>query len=251
MDEHAVGLVLAGGLGTRMQPSQPATPKPLVEVGGVPLLEFALRRLCAAGVREVHVAVRHEAARIAEFLADLAPGLRLDRLEIIREDQPLGTIGAAYFLREERRTVLAVNADLVSAIDLGLLLCHHREHEAQLTIATHDEHHRLRLGEVVVAADGRVIDYLEKPVKSWRISSGTYAMEREVLQLIERPEWLAFPSLVRRALEAGLRVSEEHHADPWIDVNDAADLERANQLVAADPAAFGLEPRTPGALELP
>jgi NDP-sugar pyrophosphorylase family protein len=249
--EPVLGLVLAGGQGTRMRSSRPAVPKPLVEVGGVPLLEFALRRLCAAGVREVYVALRHEADRIAEFLARLRPSLLLDRLETIREEQPLGTIGAAYFLRAERRTVLAVNADLISAIDLALLLRHHREREAHFTIATHDEHHRLKLGEVMVAGDGRVIDYLEKPVKSWRISSGTYALEHDVLQLIERPEWLAFPALARRALEADLRVREEYHTEPWIDVNDAADLERANELVAADPTAFGLEPRARGALELP
>ena len=217
----------------------------------MPLLELALRHLCAAGVRDVRVALRHEAPRIAEFLARLAPSLPLERLDTILEDEPLGTIGAAHFLKGERRTVLAVNADLLSAIDLDLLVRHHREREAHLTIATHEEHHRLKLGEVVVAADGRVIDYLEKPVKSWRISSGTYAFEPEVLDLIQPGEWLGFPALARRAIEARLRVLEEPHDEPWLDVNDAADLERANALVAADPVAFGLEPRKFRAAELP
>src|SRR5262245_48820491 len=176
MTESTVGLVMAGGQGTRLRGVRPDVPKPLVEVGGVPLIEQALRRLRAAGVREVHVALRHEAARIGEFVAGLAPSLGFARLETIVEEEPLGTIGAAYYLRAERRDVLALNADLVSAIDLELLVRHHKEHEAHLTIATHDEHHRLTLGEVVAAHDGRVIDYLEKPVKSWRISSGTYVI---------------------------------------------------------------------------
>jgi NDP-sugar pyrophosphorylase family protein len=251
MAERTIGLVLAGGQGTRMRSCRPHVPKPLVEVGGTTLLELALRRLCAAGVREVFVALRHEAERLAEFLERLAPRLPLERLEPLVEDAPLGTIGAAYHLRDQPRTVLAVNGDLLSAIDLAQLVQRHREAEAHLTIATHDEHHRLKLGEVVTADDGRVIDYLEKPVKTWRISSGTYALEPAVLRLLERPEWVGFPTLVRRAIDAGLSVLAHPHEDPWLDVNDAADLERAEALVRADPAVFGLSPRAGGAVGSP
>jgi NDP-sugar pyrophosphorylase family protein len=239
MTEPAIGLVMAGGLGTRMRASNPV-PKPLVEVAGVPLLELALRRLVASGVRDIRVAVRHEAERLCTFLARLQPTLGGARVQALVEEQPLGTIGAAYHLRGERATVLVTNGDLLSAIDLGELLVRHRESQAHLTIATHDEHHRLKLGEVVTAVDGRVLDYLEKPVKSWRISSGTYALEPDVLALIEAPGWLGFPALVRRALDARLCVREFHHDRPWLDVNDAQDLARAEEMVAQDPAAFGL-----------
>lgn len=238
MGEPVIGLVMAGGQGTRMQPSDPR-PKPLVEVAGVALLEIALRRLVAHGVLDIRVALRHEAERIGAFLEALVPSLGGARVRVLLEDEPLGTIGAAYLLRDERATVLVTNGDLLSAIDLGELLANHRESQAHLTIATHDEHHRLKLGEVVAAADGRVIDYLEKPVKSWRISSGTYALEPDVLALIERPGWLGFPTLVRRALDARLCVREFHHDRPWLDVNDAHDLALAVEMVARDPAAFG------------
>jgi mannose-1-phosphate guanylyltransferase len=239
----AIGLVLAGGQGTRMGAGRPGTPKPLVEVCGVPLLELALRHLASAGLIEVHVALRHEAARIQEFLDELAPRLPALEVHTLVEDQPLGTIGAAHRLRDQGRTVLAVNADLVSAIDLAALLRQHREHGAHLTVATHDEHHRLRLGEVIVDPAGRVLDYLEKPVKSYRISSGTYAIEPDVLALVRPNEWLGFPALVQRALAAGLDVREAHHVEPWIDVNEAADLARAEELLASDPVAFGLDAR--------
>jgi NDP-sugar pyrophosphorylase family protein len=236
---EVVGLVLAGGEGTRLRSARPAVPKPLVEVGGVPMLELALRRLAAAGVREAWVALRHEAARLRAFLGELQPSLDLC-IHVLEEPEPLGTFGAAYYLRDLGRTVLAVNGDLVSAIDLAELVRSHRRHEAHLTIATHLEHHRLKLGEVVTAADGRVVEYLEKPVKSWTISSGSYVLESDVLALLEKPEWLGFPTLVRRALDAHFLVRAEPHQEPWIDVNDADDLARANELVAADPEAFGV-----------
>ncbi len=239
MTADPIALVLAGGLGTRMAPSHPGMPKPLVEVGGVSLLELAFRRLIAAGVADVRVAVRHGAADVAAHAEELA-SLGSVRLEILAEDEPLGTIGAAWELRGEHRTVLALNGDLLSGIDLAAFLARHRERRADLSIATHDEHRRLKLGEVLVGPDDRVIDYLEKPVKTYRISSGTYLLEPSVLALLERREWLGFPTLAQRAIRAGLHVLEDFHAEPWLDVNDADDLALARDMLARDPAAFGV-----------
>jgi hypothetical protein len=104
------------------------------------------------------------------------------------------------------RTIAVMNGDLLSGVDLGGLFAFHREHQADLTIATHAEHHRLKLGEVVTGPDHRVVDYVEKPVKEYRISSGIYLVEPPVLRLLERREWLGFPELARRAIGSGLRV---------------------------------------------
>lgn len=239
MSAPAVGLVLAGGQGSRMAASHPGPPKPLVRVGGTTLLELGFARLAEAGVLEVHLALRHRAEEVLPVAeeAALARGLRLIAHV---EEEPLGTIGAAAFLRGRDATVLALNGDLVSGIDLGAFLARHRAREAELSIATHDEHVRLRLGEVVADGAGRVMDYREKPVKTFRISSGTYALEPAVVALVEPGTWTTIPDLVQRAVRAGARVLEDPQDAPWIDVNDARDLAAAEELVADDPRAFGI-----------
>jgi NDP-sugar pyrophosphorylase family protein len=234
-------LVMAGGRGTRMARSHPFAPKPLVHVAGVPLLQIVLRQLATAGARDVTIAVRHEAERIRSWVAAL-PGEHGVAVHCLVEDEPLGTVGALWHLRGERRTVAVMNGDLLSGVDLPAMLAVHREREADLTIATHAEFHRLKLGEVMADPSHRVTAYVEKPVKEYRISSGIYLVEPAVLALLARPEWLGFPELASRAIAAGLRVYEHFHAEPWIDVNDASDLEQAEQLLRADPAAFGLDP---------
>jgi NDP-sugar pyrophosphorylase family protein len=237
--EGVTALVMAGGSGTRMARTRPGIPKPLITVGGHALLELALRQLVAAGVRDIRIALRHEAAAIEAHVRAL-PGLPQQAVTMIVEPEPLGTIGALGLLRDVRQTVLVANGDLVSGIDLRALHAFHRERRADLTIATHDEHHRLRLGEVVSGPDDCVLDYVEKPVKTFRISSGTYLLEPAIVRHVAPGEWLGFPELARRAIRSGQRVLECFHAEPWLDVNDEHDLRAAEELLANDPAAFGL-----------
>jgi NDP-sugar pyrophosphorylase family protein len=236
-----VALVMAGGLGTRMARTHGGVPKPLVPIGGIPLIEVVIRHLRSHGLRDLRIALGHAADGIAAHVRAL-PDLEPAELGVLVEDRPLGTIGALAGLRALGRTVLVVNGDLVSGIDLGAMFRFHGRERADLTIATHAESHRLRLGEVVAGPDHVVTDYREKPVKEYRISSGTYLVAPAVIGLMAEGEPLSFPELAHRAIGAGLRVVEFFHRAPWQDVNDADGVAAAARLLAADPGVFGIRP---------
>lgn len=239
MTAPSTALVLAGGQGTRMAATHADVPKPLVRVRGMPLLTLVLRQLRRHGVEDVHLALRHRAAEIEEHLArDGTPDFR--SLRCHREQLPLGTAGALALLAAVPGDVLVVNADLLSGIDLGMLGRVHAERRADMTIATHWENRRLELGEVLVDGDERVTDYVEKPIKRYRISSGTYVVGRRVRELVGPAGWLPLPELVQRAIAARMRVVAHDHGAAWIDVNTSADLVVAERLLADDPIAFGL-----------
>jgi len=224
-----------------MASSYPSLPKPLVPLAGIPLIEIAIRGLRKAGFRDIRFSLRHRAGQIIEYLERCSfPGC--DGFTFLVEDEPLGTIGALAELQEEDRTVLVTNGDLLSGIDLKNMIQYHRRSGADLTIATHDEFHRLKLGEVVTGTGHRIVEYREKPVKRYRISSGTYLVEPVVPVLLEKGEWLSFPDLVTRALDARLEVVEFFHCEPWLDINDEEDLSRARDMLRKDPVAFGIDP---------
>ena len=233
----ALALLVAGGRGERLAQTHPERPKALLEVGGVALLDRNLDRLHAAGLREIWIAVGHRADEIAAHLKH-REDLGVRHPELLVEPKPLGTIGALASLPEPSRSALVVNADLLSAIDLGALLAIHDGSGADLTIATHFEEHRLKLGEVVADDEGRVTAYLEKPAKRWRISSGTYVVGPRARALLVADEPCGFPTLVERALARRLAVVHHDHGAPWVDVNDAADLAEAERLYAAERARF-------------
>ena len=134
-------MILAAGLGTRLRPLTDDRPKALVEVAGRTLLEIALGRLRAFGVREVIVNVHHYADMIVDYLnANRNFGMRL---EVSREEVLLDTGGglkqAAWFFLDSggslQEPFILHNVDVISTIDLGRMIQFHAEHSALATLA--------------------------------------------------------------------------------------------------------------------
>ncbi len=135
-------MVLAAGLGTRLRPLTNDRPKALVEVGGRTMLEIALERLRAFGVREAIVNVHHYADMVIEYLR--AHENFEMRIEVSREDPVLDTGGglkkAAWFFLEDGgdQPFLLHNVDVISTIDLAALAGAHEERGAVATLAVQD-----------------------------------------------------------------------------------------------------------------
>lgn len=127
-------LVLAGGKGERLMPLTKDTPKPLIEIGGVPLLAHTLSLLAAANVQGVTIATGYLAEKVeAMFPKGRSPlGVYLDYL---REDTPLGTGGALARLGRPGGPLLVMNADVLTDLDVRALAAFHTYHGAVLTPA--------------------------------------------------------------------------------------------------------------------
>ncbi|MGH7515107.1 MAG: nucleotidyltransferase family protein [Gemmatimonadales bacterium] len=238
-------LIMAGGRGERMRAGGRTTPKPLVPIGGIPLLERNVLSLLHSGFQDLVVAVPSEAPQIAQFVRGrcqaLAAGLGA-RLELFQETTPLGNIGAAAVIERGNDDVLVVYADNLTALDLNALVRHHRDSDSCLTAAVHVEPTRIPYGEVELT-EGLVTAYREKPEREVVIASGLYVLRADAIAQLPQGRPRGASWLVNRLLEAGLRVAAFPHDAAWIDVNDEAGVERAERLVAVDPAVFD-PPRT-------
>src|SRR5205823_255331 len=159
-----VAVVMAGGRGTRMRQSGVATPKPLVEVRGLSLLERNLYTLLGAGVRHIHVVV---APPLAEEVRARTQPLASD-IEVVVEERPRGTIAAAGIARD---TALVVNVDNLTNLDLRNLIEDHRLNGADCTVATHQHGAPIPFAGVTLAGR-RIADYVEKPTLRTWVSSG-------------------------------------------------------------------------------
>jgi NDP-sugar pyrophosphorylase family protein len=129
-------MVLAAGIGSRLRPLTDQLPKALVPVGGVPLVTIVLRRLAAAGVREVIVNTHHHAAVLERYLEEHAP--REVRVTVAHEPELLDTGGGlknvAWFFAGGEPFFLH-NADVVSGVDLAALASAHRASGALATLS--------------------------------------------------------------------------------------------------------------------
>ncbi len=230
------GVLVAGGRGLRLRPATDETPKCLLPIGGVPIAEALARRLAAAGAREIFLLAHHLAERIERHFASARLPLPVT---VVREPEPLGTIGGLRLLPPTEEPTLVANGDLVTGLDFGALLREHRRVPTDLTIATHEERLRLRFGEVLADDEGRVEEYLEKPEKRFTLSSGIYLLGPRALALLRPGERLDAPDLVRRSIAAGLDVLARRDDAFWIDVNGPEDLEAARAAAEREPSLLG------------
>ncbi len=230
---HVVALIMAGGRGERMRLSGVDLAKPLVPVLGTTLLERNLRALHRHGFEQVVVSV---AAGDEEVLA-LAARLPV---EVLVETEPLGNIGSAGRLGagQDSGPVLVVYADNLTTIDLADIVRQHERDGAALTLAAHDEPFRLPYGRLSLDGD-RVTAYDEKPSVDVTVCSAVAVLGPAALALLAATDGpMGLVDLSNALLRNGERVGAYRHAEPWVDVNDAAGVARAEALVRAHADKF-------------
>jgi NDP-sugar pyrophosphorylase family protein len=224
-------LIMAGGRSQRMRATAGPLHKALVQVSGIPLIERNLQVLLSQGFRDVVVAINEQERAIGDYVE--TRGVRLAsasgaHLQTLWEQQPLGTIGAARLAMEAAQTLVVINVDNLTSLDLQRFAGYHVETGAAFTIATHEESFQIPFGELQLSGN-RVDGYIEKAIKPIWISSGTYVVGREACEYIVAGQRTDVPQLVTRLLAAGKHVAAFRHQANWIDVNDANAIKRAEE----------------------
>ena len=177
-------IILVGGFGTRMRPLTLATPKALLPLANVPMLERLVRSL-PERVTKVALAVHHQADAIAAHFA----AVDCERVVItVPEPEPLGTGGAMRNCRDHiSGTALVFNGDIVSSLDVEAMLGQHRATGALGTLALWEVDDPSRYGVAELDGNG-IIGFQEKPEpgeeRSRLINAGTYLLEPQVLEMI-------------------------------------------------------------------
>lgn len=228
LPNHAV--IMAGGDGKRLRPLTEATPKPLLRVGGKPLLEILVERLRAAGVRSFHITVRHKSEMIEEHFGD---GSRHDvGIRYVREREPLGTVGALALLDPApREPFFLVNGDILTKCDFRSMLAFHERSGADVTVGTVRHEIDLQYGVVEVEGD-RLTTLSEKPRIDLRINGGIYVIDPTVLARIPRERVFDATDLIRLLLEQGRHVAAFPIRDYWLDVGRLDDFHKADRDMA-------------------
>lgn len=220
-------VVMAGGFGTRLRPLTDETPKPLLDVGGKPLLCRILEQLRGAGIERVAVSVHYLADRVKAVVRDGSPfGLEVRYLE---EAEPLGTGAGLSLLGSAAGPFFLVNGDILTDVDLNALARHHRMAGNLATVATYRFSAPLPYG--VVHHDGDRIRFIEeKPVYRYPVNAGLYAFSPEILDLVAHGRPLAMVDFLNELADRE-RIGRFPLVEYWNDVGSHADYERARREV--------------------
>ena len=220
-------VILAGGKGTRLAPYTRVFPKPMLPIGDKAILEILLHQMRRAGIDDVTLTVGHLAGLMRAFFQD---GSHLGvAIHYSYEDHPLGTAGPLAQVGGLSDTFMVSNGDVLSTLDLSLLIDFHKANGGIATIATHHRKVHIDLGVIEVGSDNTISDYIEKPTIPYQVSMGIYVFEPKALEYIPRGAYLDFPDLIKLMLKNGERVVAYPFEGYWQDLGRPDDYEQANQ----------------------
>ena len=218
-------VIMAGGRGSRLGGHTENCPKPLLPVGGKPMLEHIIDAARAEGFHHFVIAVHYLGHMIEDYFGD---GSRWKvRIDYIKERSPLGTAGAVALLDPTPTAPFVVsNGDVLTEVRYTELLDFHCRHGAAATMAVRSYEWQHPFG-VVQTSGVDIVGFEEKPVTRTHINSGIYVLEPAVLHSLTPGDPLDMPSLFVRLREQSARTIVYPMHEPWLDVGQTADLERA------------------------
>ncbi len=183
----AKALLLAAGEGTRLRPLTLQRPKPMLPLGGRPILEYLVDLLRCHAVREIAINLHYKPEAIVDYFGD---GSRFGvSITYSMETQLLGSAGAAkhldWFFNEP---FLVLYGDVLADIDLTALVDEHLEHRGLGTLALYEVEDPTRCGVVKLDDQQRITRFVEKPpadaIPSNLANAGIYVLEPAILDYV-------------------------------------------------------------------
>ena len=228
-------VVLCGGRGTRLQEHAQSIPKPLVEIGGEPIVWHVMRIHAAYGLSSFILCTGYKGELIERFVASCAwpPGVEVRCLETGVDTPTGGRIKQAGMLLEDRPFCVTY-ADGVADIDLRRLLGFHQAHRGLATMTV--VRPELQFGVAELAGDGRVRGFHEKPRSEHWVNGGFFCFDYGALGYIGEDSVLEREPLERLASEGQLHAFR--HEGFWACMDTYKDASLLNEVWAAGGAPW-------------
>lgn len=220
-------VIMAGGKGTRLRPLTKDIPKPLLEVGGKPILEHNIRRLAKYGMDDFWISVNYLGEQIEQHFGN-GNGQNLC-IEYIWENEPLGTAGAMSKVKNFKHDyVLLTNSDLLTNLDYEEFFLKFIDKGADMAVVTIPYNVDVPYA-VLETSNGHIMNFKEKPTYTYYSNGGIYLMKRKVVDYIPHDKFYNTTDLMKKLIEDGKKVFSYPHSGYWLDVGKHEDFEKAQE----------------------
>ncbi|PCJ61780.1 MAG: nucleotidyl transferase [Planctomycetota bacterium] len=219
-------VIMAGGLGTRLGDLTKDTPKPMLKVGGKPILERIIEKFIEQGFSKFFISVNFKKEVIKDYFKN---GDELNvEIKYLEEAKRLGTAGALSLIDVElKNPLLIINGDVLSVINFTDFLNFHKSTESVATMCVKEYEYVVPYG--VVETEGTTITGLtEKPKVLFSVNSGVYALNPSVLSYVPEGSFYDMPSLFKDLIDKKINTNVYRLDDYWIDIGKLEDLKKAN-----------------------
>lgn len=229
-------VMMAGGRGERLRPLTFSTPKPLLEVGGKPIIDRNVEILEKYGVSDIFVTVNYLHEKIEEHFRKRSSMIPepYASVKCVLEPKRLGTLGSVALVEGLRHdNVLVINSDLLTSIDFEKMWHLNIESGADLTMGAVP--YSVSVPYAIMRTEGtKVLGLEEKPTYNYFINGGVYMIRRVLLDRIPKGEYLDAPDFIESLISDGLRVESFPIEGRWIDIGSPDDYRAANELLSVN-----------------
>lgn len=218
MLDKYIAVIQAGGKGTRLRElTHDKIPKPLINMNGKPMLEWQIENLIRYGIKEIVIIVGHLGEKIQEYFGD---GTKWGiKIFYIREQMPLGSTGALYYLKGKiDRNVLFIFGDVMFDIDWNRFIDFHEKKGGLATLLVHPNSHPYDSDLVVMDDEKKVISFDYKGnIRQYYydncVNAGLYILKSDVIDILGEKQYCdlekdILSKLISKKVVYGYKTSE-------------------------------------------
>jgi len=212
-------VIMAGGLGTRMQPFTDILPKPLIPINNKPIIEHIINSFKKDGFNKFIISINYKAGIIKNFFENTKYKKSITYLE---EKIPMGTIGSIFKLKKKLKNDFFVcNCDILLDINFLELLNIHKKNKNDLTLVVVNKQYQIPYGTCSFDENGGLIKLNEKPSYDLLINTGCYVFSHNIFKLLSGSSRLDINILINKALKKGFKIgSFVIKPNSWKDIGE-------------------------------
>jgi dTDP-glucose pyrophosphorylase len=221
-------VLMAGGLGTRLRPLTNDTPKPMLNVGGKPILQTIVERFASYGFVDIIISLGYKAEIIENYFED---GSKFGvNISYIYENKRMGTAGALSLLDKKQKSnepFFVMNGDILTDVNFESMMQFHLSNCATATMGVGEYEYEIPYG--VVNIDGnKIYSIEEKPLHKAFINGGIYILNSNSIDLIPNDTFYDMPTLFDLLLKKDEFIASFAIKDYWLDIGRTKEYEKAN-----------------------
>lgn len=220
-------ILMAGGLGVRLGTLTKEMPKPMLHVGGKPILQRIIESFTEEGFSDFYISLNYKGEIIKDYFAD---GAKFNcSIKYIEEPKKLGTAGAISLFKEETdEPIIIMNGDVLTGVKFGHLLDFYKSSEAAATMAIREYSFEVPFG-VVKIKDDQITEISEKPVHNFFVNAGIYVLDPKVIQYIPKGVFYDMPTFFQDLRKMNKKTTAFPIREYWLDIGKKEQLEQANK----------------------
>ena len=221
-------LIIAGGRGERLRPLTDKIPKPMLLLGGKPILEHIIEHLVSYGIEKIYIAIRYLGQQIVDHFGDGSS--RGIIIEYIWEDKPLGTAGALSLLGKiNTDMILIMNSDLFTDADLEDLYLNVLHNHADIGVAS--VIHTVKVPYGIFEGKEKFIgEFKEKPIFTNYANAGIYILKKQLIKKIPSNTYYDITDLLNMMIDHEYILIHNPIIGYWIDIGQHQDFSNAKEI---------------------